>query len=70
MENGGTKPIEDFVQLYDNKWFRIKSVKNFQFMCCDCSLVHTMKWKKVGKRLHMMVAVNKEETKKARKEKS
>lgn len=61
---------KEYVQAYDNKWFTIKDVEDFYFQCCDCSLTHKMIFE-IGKdgKLSMCIAVDKEETQKARSNK-
>lgn len=58
----------NFEQLIDNEWFEIADINDFKFQCCDCALVHDVKWEIKGKKLYMMVAQNKTETEKVRKE--
>lgn len=43
MESVGLKPTE-FYKVEDGEWFEV-DVENFQHKCCDCGLVHNVKFK-------------------------
>lgn len=59
-------PKKDPVQqLYDNTWYKIDDMYTHE--CCDCSLVHTVKYKMVRGNIMMQWNVNTRETKAARK---
>jgi len=56
---------EKVQQLYDNVWYRIDN--EYTHECCDCSLVHTVKYKLENGVVFMQWNLNPRETKKARK---
>lgn len=67
LSNSPTENNE-YEQLIDNQWFKIKNLNDFKLQCCDCGLVHDVKFEIQGNELFMMVCQNKEETDKVRKE--
>lgn len=52
-------------QLYDNTWYRIDN--EYTHECCDCSLVHTVKYKLENGVVFMQWNLNPKDTRKARR---
>lgn len=56
---------EPVQQLYDNVWYKIND--EYTHECCDCGLVHSVKYKLDNGNVMMQWNVNSKETRKARK---
>lgn len=62
-----TKKTKHFIQLYDGEWSPIHDKGLHE--CCECSLVHSVKYRLHEGVLFECWTVNKKETAKARKKK-
>lgn len=55
-------PVTDtYEQIYDGEWVRV-NVTDYRNQCCDCGLVHNLKFKKLKRGLMMRVTTNRRAT--------
>jgi len=56
-------------QVVPGEWIKLKKSSDFRMMCCDCSLVHKVKFKIVGSSIWLRMWQDNRATGQARRKK-